>query len=617
MPPVPFPYPNGTLVREASSPQVFVIWGRARLPVPDAEFEPMGYKWEKVKVVADGALKSVTRKPTTGTLLRERSSEDVSLMQGGRRWLLRSTYTVEALGYRPALIRTVPNGCLAHIVVEAWDSLSKTPGSAVCLPYGTVFYPLRVPGTRVRTIWGQEVRTIELRGWLTHVDEFCNAADPDWGYSLLPDVGYAHQAGLDLTSIIKLGNILEGGDSQPDSTNRAWLAEPHVKLEVSGWPPKGQKSRRRPPDWSGPAPGSCDDAPDSLWPFDCRNPRPTDPPLRAGQYVRVVGSLITDKPHRNDAHGYHWLEGVWFGNSNHEDEPTRHTEVHPPDTIEVLAEDRRRTETLRGVVVAAPGVVTGFPAEVSVLDVEIPAPPRPTGDVTLEVEEFVRASETDFSTIVEGNADRTGARLTKLEDRVRVFVRVRGKKSVVGGSAGKFVALYRVYWSARVLPFGSLDSASPGRGVVRVVGWAIDPDTSGPIDVHAYLDGAFAGAATANLPRPDVGAAHRGFGDAHGFDFAVTAGSGHHRVCVYAINVGAGDQNPELGCRDVTIGTPADCRPIADAIRSIEATVKRLQAELNDAPPSEKPAILAAIRDARRSLEEKKAELEECIRGQT
>ncbi len=108
-------------------------------------------------------------------------------------------------------------------------------------------------------------------------------------------------------------------------------------------------------------------------------------------------------------------------------------------------------------------------------------------------------------------------------------------------------------------PLGAIDAADAPPGRIHVAGWTLDPDTGvdQPIDVHLYVDGAFAGATTANLPRADVAAAVPGWGSRHGFDLSVAAAGGTHTVCAYAINVGPGG-NPLLGCRAVTVrsGSP-------------------------------------------------------------
>lgn len=108
-------------------------------------------------------------------------------------------------------------------------------------------------------------------------------------------------------------------------------------------------------------------------------------------------------------------------------------------------------------------------------------------------------------------------------------------------------------WRMKTEPFGSLDVAGTIPGGIRVAGWAIDPNSVAPIDVHVYLNGVFAKGGPADVSRPDVEAAYPGFGDLHGFDLTLSVGAGSHEVCVYSINVGPGSSNPLLGCRPVFI----------------------------------------------------------------
>lgn len=115
-------------------------------------------------------------------------------------------------------------------------------------------------------------------------------------------------------------------------------------------------------------------------------------------------------------------------------------------------------------------------------------------------------------------------------------------------------------------PFGHYDDASssePGR--IRVTGWAIDnDDPTAPVRVHAYVGGRAGSAGAeghdlslANVIRPDVGAAHVGAGDQHGFDASfTTTKTGVQDVCVYAIDRDGGN-NPLLGCKTVSIAAPA------------------------------------------------------------
>ncbi|GIH06658.1 hypothetical protein Rhe02_47250 [Rhizocola hellebori] len=107
-------------------------------------------------------------------------------------------------------------------------------------------------------------------------------------------------------------------------------------------------------------------------------------------------------------------------------------------------------------------------------------------------------------------------------------------------------------------PFGYLDAAGIVADKLYVRGWAIDPDTTGSITIHTYVDGNHVGATTANTSRPDIGAAYPSFGNNHGYYAEYAVGYGAHQVCSYAINTGAGSANPQLpSCRTVLRPVPA------------------------------------------------------------
>jgi hypothetical protein len=103
-------------------------------------------------------------------------------------------------------------------------------------------------------------------------------------------------------------------------------------------------------------------------------------------------------------------------------------------------------------------------------------------------------------------------------------------------------------------PVGSFDTTQEiTPGTIRATGWALDPDASTQaLAVNAYVDGVGAAIGTADVSRPDVGAAYPQAGADHGFSLDVPVGDGPHQLCVYAINVGAGTENTTLGCRSVT-----------------------------------------------------------------
>lgn len=105
-------------------------------------------------------------------------------------------------------------------------------------------------------------------------------------------------------------------------------------------------------------------------------------------------------------------------------------------------------------------------------------------------------------------------------------------------------------------PFGSLENVAVVQGGVTAAGWAIDPDTADPIDVHIYV-GSVGTAVRADHDRADVAAVHSRYGPSHGFGRTITASPGVHQVCAYGINVGLGG-NTALGCREVTVPGQAD-----------------------------------------------------------
>jgi hypothetical protein len=106
-------------------------------------------------------------------------------------------------------------------------------------------------------------------------------------------------------------------------------------------------------------------------------------------------------------------------------------------------------------------------------------------------------------------------------------------------------------------PVGDLNSATVSGGNVRLVGWALDPDTVDSIPVHVYVDGKIAKVVTAGVARPDIGRAYPANGSRHGYDVTVALTAGRHSVCVYAIDAVGGRKNPLLRCATVTVGAVA------------------------------------------------------------
>jgi Protein of unknown function (DUF3892) len=402
--------------------------------------------------------------PPDGSLWREQNKPEVYWIRDGERLHVPNPYVMEALGLDWNAVQEVPQGGLDHIPLDqSWAPLGNaTPGSVVHVPQnvgfawnaGKVYWPLRVATTKRLVAWGQEVRTIELRGWVKTLGP--NTDDPDFSYDLEVDAGWALERGIDLSELVKVGNILQLGKPEAGiADGRAWCARPEIKMEFVGLPPKGQRDRKPPPDWAFVDPtflltdssAAAFNTPPT-WPFDTTKPAPGNVTIVEGEYVRVYGSLVTDKRHSGDTPSITDAVGLWAtGLGNNEDDQARWTEVHPPDWMEVVTAPR--SQTLRGVVVSAPGTYEWRTRIESTLDVDILAPPKPGAGSVLHFREIV-GPETDVGTIIEGNTALTGAEITQITnpDGIRVHVKVGGRRSLLGGSPGKFRALYWLSWDA-------------------------------------------------------------------------------------------------------------------------------------------------------------------------
>lgn len=104
-------------------------------------------------------------------------------------------------------------------------------------------------------------------------------------------------------------------------------------------------------------------------------------------------------------------------------------------------------------------------------------------------------------------------------------------------------------------PIGKVEMATAGAdGTLHLVGWAIDPDTTGNIRVAGQVDGVFARSTLTSIARPGVAAAQHS-GPTPGFDLTVPVPrTGIHTVCLTARNLGAGIGRV-LRCVTVPLGT--------------------------------------------------------------
>lgn len=107
-------------------------------------------------------------------------------------------------------------------------------------------------------------------------------------------------------------------------------------------------------------------------------------------------------------------------------------------------------------------------------------------------------------------------------------------------------------------PRGSVDNAGLVGFAMQLSGWASDPNDAGSsinVDIYDIAPGGGVTGLriTADQARPDVNSS-LGIPGNHGWTAGfVLSGGGTHQICVYAINVGAGTTNPQLGCRSVDL----------------------------------------------------------------
>ncbi|WP_407341781.1 hypothetical protein [Pengzhenrongella phosphoraccumulans] len=123
--------------------------------------------------------------------------------------------------------------------------------------------------------------------------------------------------------------------------------------------------------------------------------------------------------------------------------------------------------------------------------------------------------------------------------------------------------------SVNSAPVGVVDAITTTNNSLTVSGWAFDPDTSGPNEVHVYIDGVGV-ALLADQSRPDVAAAF-GIKDKHGYSHTRSLSAGSHGICVYSIDT-AGGANTVLSCRTVTVGAVASLAAPFGALDSVVAS---------------------------------------------
>jgi thermitase len=108
--------PDGSLVREESSPDVYVVYGGAKFSLVDpATFNAMGFSWRNVQCMPDYFLSQngIRDAPRDKTLLREFSSAPIYVVHCDARFHVPDAPTLTMLitnGYANQPVYVVPNG---------------------------------------------------------------------------------------------------------------------------------------------------------------------------------------------------------------------------------------------------------------------------------------------------------------------------------------------------------------------------------------------------------------------------------------------------------------------------------------------------------------------------
>jgi len=479
---------DGSVVREASSTQVFIIVGYAKFLIPStAELLALGYTPAQVQVIPDGSLAAVGTMPYARTLLRERDQTQIwCVLDDGRFLLMPSKDAITGLGLVLDSVGVIPAGALAPYTRMSLPSASLTPSSMVynanggvsgSPPRGKWFTRAEVPGVMLPN--GN--RVVEVRGWVQWIGTGPSGADPDWDFYLEPDPRWLDQMGVNWESFVKVGDCLNPPPAlvlTGSNDYHAWAGTPHIEFEVCGFPADRTTFNfpwvaQPPHDWQTALPV----IKGVTWPYVPTNDGggQSAAPLQVGDYVHVCGSIVTDEPH------LHQIGPVYYNPARdwstgfdpfEEANPARWTEIHPPDLIEKLP-DPGRSECLYALAVVAKSGDLDPGGTQRSLTISLPAIPLnppplsspPSAGQRVAVQEIVGV-ETDLTTITEGNSSLTGALIVPGASAVTVHVAVYGQG--LGGAPGKFKAVYRVSWQDNPALVTLVDQA--GNPLVRFTG---------------------------------------------------------------------------------------------------------------------------------------------------
>lgn len=105
-------------------------------------------------------------------------------------------------------------------------------------------------------------------------------------------------------------------------------------------------------------------------------------------------------------------------------------------------------------------------------------------------------------------------------------------------------------------PTGALTAVANDFGRVTVTGWALDGDSTAPLEVRVSVDGTDIGSGVADLAQSPVSSLVPSRSAGYSFTVPSSAGGGLRDVCAHAVDGGTGSTT-QLGCRSITVdGSP-------------------------------------------------------------
>lgn len=300
---------NVSLVKEQSKPEVYFICGDAKLWIPSPqEFNAVGFDWNNIQVVPDGALDSYRRHFFSAPVTIKPSDvffdcgQDFDSITGRWRFNCKSSLS---------LVRK-------DVVVAGWlvepPYVNNRDDDGNLTPHGVedIYYNIKLDPDFIDRMYGKVGLNSALNGAMYPG----NPPVPD-NRMTFEDIGpEGNRSGVTLNSF-----ILPGGSTILHGELNAW----HVD-NTGGVFTRHFVGR-------GPAPGgwrliSFENDANVWWPFDVMNPDAGSGRLQAGDYVIMKGALWQDGGHETQEQldADPWHRGSTRGHEGW-------TEIHPVDWI--------------------------------------------------------------------------------------------------------------------------------------------------------------------------------------------------------------------------------------------------------------------------------------------